>query len=232
MKLIEIKEAAFAYDGKIVIDNLSFTVNEGDYLCIAGENGSGKSTLVKGLLSLKDISKGTIEYSPLFDPRKTGYLPQVSEIQKDFPASVWEVITSGFTSSSSLFSHVSKKQKLKALEIMEEIKISYLRNKSFRSLSGGQMQRVLLARSLCATSSLLLLDEPANCLDPVARGDLYTIIKKLNMDKGITVIMVTHDTDCIKCHATHVLHLTHGKPFFGTIEEYKKSEEGRRFLYA
>lgn len=206
-----------------VIENMSFEVADGDYLCIVGENGSGKSTLVKALLSLKKAEKGSIEFGEGLKKNEIGYLPQQTMSQKDFPASVYEVVLSGCLNSRGIRPFYSAKERKKALEAMELLGITDLKNRSYRDLSGGQQQRVLLSRALCATKKLILLDEPVAGLDPIVTAELYDLIEKINKS-GVTVIMVTHDLSAaVKC-SRHILCMTENEWFFGSREEFLKSK--------
>lgn len=230
MSLIKCKNVSLAYDGVTVVKNLNFEVNKSDYLCIIGENGSGKSTIVKALLGLITTESGKIEFSDGLKQNEIGYLPQRSSVQKDFPATVSEVVLSGCLNSSKPFSvFYTKEQKKKADENMEKLQISDIKNRSFREISGGQQQRVLLARALCATKSLLLLDEPMTGLDPVVTNEFYSIIKHLNVE-GITIVMVSHDIKCAVDNSTHILHLRHEPLFFGKTSDYVKTDVGQHFI--
>ena len=228
MPLIDCNNLRMGYEGNVVFDSVTFQVNEGDYLCIVGENGSGKSTLMKVLLGLLNPLSGSISYASGLKRNCIGYLPQQNNIQNDFPSSVYEVVLSGTLNQSRLPFYTAK-QKKTALENMERIGISNLRSKSFQELSGGQKQRVLLARALCATTSLLILDEPLTGLDPLASQDFYDLVSRLNRG-GITVIMVSHDITSAVNHANHILHLGDGDYFFGTTHEYMHSPYGEKFL--
>ncbi len=221
MALLTCKDVAFAYEGKIVASNIHLQVNEGDYLCIVGENGSGKSTLVKGMLGLMEPVHGTIRYGDGLSRNEIGYLPQKNPLQRDFPASVWEVVSSGFA-ARSLF--LNAEQKRLAEENLQLMRLSDLKKHSMMELSGGQQQRVLLARALCATRKLLLLDEPVAGLDPLATREMYEIIDDLHQNRHVTVIMISHDVDAAARYATHILHLRHEPLFYGTAEDYLKSE--------
>lgn len=229
-ELIKVTDASFAYDGVPVITGLDFSVCRGQSLVILGENGSGKSTLIKGLLGLIRPASGKVEYKGGLVKTQIGYLPQQTPVQKDFPASVYEVVLSGALSKIKMHPFFSKKEKEIANENMELLGITPIAKKCYRELSGGQQQRVLLARALCATSRLILLDEPVSGLDPLVTAELYKVIKHLNVAHGITVIMVSHDMEgALKC-ATHILHLRHKAEFFGTKEDYLNSEIGKKFL--
>jgi len=230
MALITCRDVSFAYEGRTVIDGLNFKVQSGDYLCIVGENGSGKTTLMKGLLGLIQPKTGAIETGDGLLPTEIGYLPQQTSAQKDFPASVFEVVISGRLSSRGILPFYSRLDRQIALENMEKLGVLPLRKKSFRELSGGQQQRVLLSRALCATQKMLLLDEPVSGLDPLATIELYKVIKALGKETGITIIMISHDVRSAVDYASHILHLQNKQMFFGTAQEYTQTEIGRRFL--
>ena len=229
MSLISCKNLCVAYDGKTVVNNLSFSVDEGDAVCIVGENGSGKTTLMKSLLGLVKTSGGCIEFSGGLFQNEIGYLPQQTEVQKDFPASVNEIVLSGCLNKTK-GPFFSKKEKAKAAHNMELLGITHLKKRCYQELSGGQQQRVLLARALCATRKMLLLDEPVAGLDPIVTAELYDLIKKLNREDKLTVIMVSHDIPGSMDIANKILHLNHNGSFFGTTEEYEKSDFGKHFL--
>lgn len=232
MELLRCTDLSLGYEGKAVAQHVSFTVNEGDYLCIVGENGSGKSTLVKTLLGLQPPLSGKIQKSELLEKEggAIGYLPQQTPVQRDFPATVEEIVRSGFLAKSGLCPFYSKKQKLLADEKMERLGIFHLKKRCYRELSGGQQQRVLLARALLATGNLLLLDEPVAGLDPKVTNEMYELIQALNREENITILMVSHDIHAVLSYATHILHVLHGSTFFGTSEEYRNSEIGKAFL--
>jgi len=230
MALITCRDAAFAYEGHTVAAGLNFEVRLGEYLCIVGENGSGKTTLMKGLLGLMRPKSGLIEIGDGLKPTEIGYLPQQTSAQKDFPASVFEVVLSGRLNSRGIWPFYSRRDRQIASENMEKLGILSLRKKSFRELSGGQQQRVLLSRALCATEKMLLLDEPVSGLDPLAASELYRTIKSLRDDTGITIVMISHDICSAVEYASHILHLQNIQIFFGTAGQYKQTSIGRRFL--
>lgn len=230
MAQIQCNNVSLAYDGTVVASQIDFSVNRGDYLCIVGENGSGKSTLVRGLLGLKAPCSGEILFGDSLTQKQIGYLPQQSEIQRDFPASVREVVRSGCIGRGSRSLFYTRTQKAAADAAMERLNILPIASACYRELSGGQQQRVRLARALCAADQLLLLDEPTTGLDPVVSAEFYSLIEHLNRDDGITIIMVSHDTGAPLRDATHVLHLKHSPLFFGTREDYLRSETGKLFL--
>ncbi len=230
MAILECKDLSFGYDGETVLEGVNFSLNAGDYLCIVGENGSGKSTLVKGLLGLKAPEKGSIVYGEGLRGTEIGYLPQQTQIQRDFPASVREVVLSGCLNSLGRRLHYNAADRARAAMNLERMGIEDIADKSYQELSGGQQQRVLLARALCATKKLLLLDEPVTGLDPIATGEMYNLIKLVNLCDNITVVMVSHDIHAAVRYATHILHLGHEQLFFGTAAAYKESSLARRFL--
>lgn len=223
MSLISVNNISLSYENMTVIENLSFCVNSGDYLCIVGENGSGKSTLVKALLSLKKPVSGSIEFGDGLKQKEIGYLSQQTGAQRDFPASVREVVISGCLNSRGILPFYSRREAKQANDNMERLGISELANRSYRDLSGGQQQRVLLARALCATKKLLLLDEPITGLDPMAAAELYELIYKINKS-GITVIMVTHDINAALKNANNILCLRENDWFFGSVGEFISSD--------
>lgn len=229
MAQLSCKDVALGYEGKAVTEHLSFEVNQGDYLCIVGENGAGKSTLIKALLGLKSPMAGTIETGEGLKSTEIGYLPQQTQVQKDFPASVREIVLSGLLNKCGFNPFYSKKLKEFAALQMERMNISELSDRCYRELSGGQQQRVLLARALCATGKMLLLDEPVAGLDPKVTKEMYELIYRLNREDGITVIMVSHDIAAAVKYASHILHISHTPLFFGTKEDYIASDIGKTF---
>lgn len=221
MPLLTVENLKLGYEGKTVAEQLSFQVNRGDYLCIVGENGSGKTTLMKAVLHLKAPISGKIIAGDGLKPSEIGYLPQQTDIQRDFPASVFEIVLSGNAGKSGLRPFYTKKEKAEATEALEKMGIEKLARRSYRELSGGQQQRVLLARAICAASEMLLLDEPVSALDPIAASEMYELIEKLNGD-GMTVVMISHDINAAVKYSTHILSLGNDV-FFGTTEEYLKA---------
>ncbi len=227
MTLLTVKDLTLGYDLGAIIENLSFTVNDGDYLSIVGENGSGKTTLMRSLLHLQKPLGGEIIVSNDLKANEIGYLPQQTMVQKDFPATVKEIVLSGCQSHMGYKPFYGKKEKALARENMGLMGILDLEKRCYRQLSGGQQQRVLLARALCATRKLLLLDEPVAGLDPKVTIEMYETIKSLN-EKGITIIMISHDIAAALEYSSHILHI--GKTvFFGTKKDYLCSKEGRSF---
>ncbi|MBR3781225.1 MAG: metal ABC transporter ATP-binding protein [Clostridia bacterium] len=229
MALIKVSGVSLGYEGKAIVTDLDFEVNKGDYLCIVGENGSGKSTLMKTLLGQKNVVSGKIEFGDGLKQNEIGYLPQQTPVQKDFPASVKEIVYSGCLNGCGLRPFYSKEQKKRANDIMDKLGISDLASDCYRELSGGQQQRVLLARALCATKKLLVLDEPVAGLDPVVTKNLYRLISDIN-NEGTTVIMVSHDIHAAIEFASHILHIGNKPLFFGTKEDYQKSDGCHCFI--
>jgi zinc transport system ATP-binding protein len=218
------------YDGKTVAADLSFCVNAGDYLCVVGENGCGKSTLMKTLLGLKPPVSGEILTGDGLLPNEIGYLPQQTAAQKDFPASVGELVRSGCLNRCGLRPFYTKNEKRTAKDNMEKLGIASIAKRYYRELSGGQQQRVLLARMLCAAKKIMLLDEPAAGLDPKAAAEMYSLIKTLNGDDNITVIMISHDIAASVKYASHILHIGERRLlFFGATAQYLKSEIGDKY---
>lgn len=228
MSLLACENVSLGYEGKTVVEGLTFNINSGDYLCILGENGSGKSTLMKTLLGLRTPMSGSITMADGLKKNEIGYLPQQTIVQKDFPASVKEIVMSGFLNHSGLRPFYTKEEKNIALDNMKRLGIEDMGKKCYRDLSGGQQQRVLLARALCATSKMLLLDEPVAGLDPKVTHEMYELIKSLNKE-GITIIMVSHDMHAALKYATKILHVSDKPEFFESTNEYLKSKTGKMF---
>ncbi len=216
------------YDGRPVLQDLSFEILAGDYLCIVGENGSGKSTLMKTILGLQAPISGRILTGDGLRKNEIGYLPQQTVVQKDFPASVREIVLSGCQGRCGSRPFYNKEEKQLASDAMDKMQVTQLTRRCYRELSGGQQQRVLLARALCATQKMLLLDEPVSGLDPKVTAEMYTLIEKLNREDGITVIMISHDVAAAVRYASHILHIG-DTVFFGTKEAYLQSPQGRLF---
>ena len=222
------QDLCVGYDGKAVLQDPSFAVVAGDYLCIVGENGSGKSTLMKTILGLQQSVRGRILTLDGLRKNEIGYLPQQTQVQKDFPASVREIVLSGCQGRCGSRPFYNKEEKQLAADAMEKMQIAQLAKRCYRELSVGQQQRVLLARALCATRKMLLLDEPVSALDPKVTAEMYALIEKLNREDGITVIMISHDIAAAVKYASHILHIGDAV-FFGTKTEYLQSPQGRLF---
>lgn len=229
MDLIEVKNLFFGYsNGEEILKNISLNVNEGDFLAIFGENGSGKSTLMKCILGLNKVQNGSIRIE-----RRIGYLPQLTEIQNNFPATIEEIVLSGTIPSSPLKIFYTKDDKEKARKIMEELNLFEIRKKCFYELSGGQRQRVLIARALCATDNILVLDEPVNGLDTKIVNQIYELLYKLNKEKNITIVMVSHDVDRALKYVNRVIEIENGKVIKDMtsqkyIKEVLKNDRGNK----
>ena len=216
---LECKNVSLGYEGSVVTENINFTVNEGDYLYILGENGSGKSTLIKALLGLKPQIKGEINTGDKLERKEIGYLPQQTVVQRDFPASVREIVQSGCLNRCGIRPFFNREEKKLTDRMMKRLEIDNLSERCYRELSGGQQQRVLLARALCAAKKMLLLDEPVTGLDPKASNDMYELIKSLNKNEKISIIMVSHDINSAIKYASHMLLIGYTQLFFGTKKD-------------
>lgn len=240
--LIRATDLALGYEGHTILSGVSFTVSEGDYLCIVGENGSGKSTLMKAVLGLHPIMDGRLELSDSLRTGGIGYLPQQTPAQRDFPASVREVVSSGCLRRLGRRPFLGRSERQLVNDALARLGITDLSDRCYRELSGGQQQRVLLARAFCAAGKLLLLDEPIAGLDPVAMKDMYSIISDMNratgerplpghphLAGGVAVVMVSHDIHTAVRFADHILHLGSHGAWFGTTADYLETPEGQEF---
>lgn len=225
MTLIDCQNVYMNYDSTKAVNGVSFNVESGDFLCIVGENGTGKSTLLKGILGLQKVNSGIIKFSGISN-KEIGYLPQKTSVQKDFPASVREVVLSGCQSNGFKLFYTSADRK-KAKKNIDILGINEIRNKPFNELSGGQQQRVMLARALCATDRLLLLDEPTTGLDPFVTAEFYRIVNELNKEHGVAIVMVSHDLKNSIQYANKILCMEHDGDFFGTVKEYMQTPAAR-----
>ena len=228
MALITCTDLCLGYDGQEILHNLNFSVEEGDYLCIVGENGSGKSTLMRTLLGLQQPISGSITLHDGLTHRQIGYLPQQTIVQRDFPATVREIVLSGFQGHMGLRPWYTREEKASARRQMERMNIVPLEKRCYRELSGGQQQRVLLARALCATERVLLLDEPVSGLDPQVTAEMYALIRQLNRE-GVTIIMISHDIHAALQYASRILHIG-DEIFFGTPQDYRASSAAKGFF--
>lgn len=219
MTQLTCQNLAVGYEGRAVLENLNFSVCPGDYLCIVGENGSGKSTLMKTILGLQPPVRGKVLTGDGLRKNKIGYLPQQTPVQRDFPASVREIVLSGCQGRCGGRPFYSKGEKQLAQTAMERMQVAALAKRCYRTLSGGQQQRVLLARALCAAQNMLLLDEPVSGLDPKVTGEMYGLIQRLNREDGVTILMISHDITATLTYASHILHLGR-RVFFGTKADY------------
>ena len=227
MAFLTIRDLVLGYDSKAILKPLNFQVQKGDYLCIVGENGSGKSTLIRTILHLQQPISGQVIMGDGLKAKEIGYLPQQTLVQRDFPASVREIVLSGCQGRMGIRPFYNKEDKALAAENMERMQITQFADRCYRELSGGQQQRVLLARALCSTRKLLLLDEPVAGLDPKVTANMYELVEELNKS-GVSIIMISHDIAAAVKYASHILHIGK-KIFFGTKEEYLESPLGKFF---
>ena len=229
-KLLSCSGLTIGYENQTVLEDVSFDLMRGDYLCVVGENGAGKSTLIKCLAGLMKPMSGSITHAKGLSRRDVGYLPQQTAIQRDFPASVREVVLSGCLNSGRLLPFYTHEDKARAAKYLEELGMTALADRSYRELSGGQQQRVLLARALCASRKLLILDEPVTGLDPLVTAEIYDISKEINRRHHTAVIMVSHDVKTAVRSANRILHVKHTVQFCGSTADYLKSDVGRAFM--
>ncbi|MBQ8404421.1 MAG: ABC transporter ATP-binding protein [Clostridia bacterium] len=228
--ILKCENVALSYDGRTVAENIDFQINEGDYLCVLGENGSGKTTLINALLGLKKVAGGKIVYGEGVKAENIGYLPQKQSVGVDFPACVREIVRTGFLGKRGFRFYYSKVERERAEDVMQKLGVTDFAKRSFSELSGGQQKRVLLARALCSAENLLILDEPTAALDPIVTEELYEMTKKLNAEEKISVIMVSHDVAAATKYANKILHVKHEQLFFGTTEEYLKTDLAKAYL--
>ena len=221
MALITAEHVTIAFDGRVVVNDADFSIQRGDYVVVFGENGSGKSTLVRAMLGLIHPRSGKIVYGDGLMRNQIGYLPQQTALQRDFPASVDEVVQSGCINRMGFRMRLSRNDRKRIDEQLEMLNITAIRKSSYRDLSGGQQQRVLLARALCATNTLLLLDEPVTGLDPSTAVEMYDIIARLNRERGVAIVMISHDVQSALRDAQHVLVMDRGVDFFGDVSAYQ-----------
>ncbi len=230
MAIIECRNVTLGYDGLVAVSGLNFSVKDHDYLCIIGDNGTGKSTLMRALLGLKRVSAGNIVFGDGLTQNQIGYLAQQSDVQKEFPASVREVVLSGCLNQKGIRPFYSPGDKKRAAQALETLAITGLKNKCYRELSGGQQQRVLLARAMCATERVLALDEPTTGLDPQMTTEFFSLVRRMNETAGTAIVMVTHDTHCAVKYSKHILHLRENDYFYGTTAQYLSSEMGKKYI--
>ena len=228
--ILKCENVSLSYDGKTVAENINFEVRRGDYLCILGENGSGKTTLINALLGLKKPAGGKVVYGDGVKAENIGYLPQKQSASVDFPACVREIVRTGFLGKRGFRPYYSKSERARADELIEKLGSSGFAHRQLSELSGGQQKRVLLARALCSTRDLLILDEPTAALDPIVTEELYEMTKKLNAEEGISVIMVSHDVSAATKYANKILHIKHEQLFFGETEDYVKTKLAKAYL--
>ncbi len=226
--MIKVENLCVRYEAGYAVKDVSFAVEHKDYLCVVGENGSGKTTLMKAVLGLIKPNSGSVRFEGV-KQNEIGFIPQQTAVQKDFPSSVFEVALSGFQSKTGLLPFYTRAQKQAAVRNLERLNAGGFAKKSYRELSGGQQQRVLLARALCAADKLLFLDEPATGLDPMVSAELYSLLAEINA-QGVTIVMISHDVAAAVKYGKKILHMNMTPLFFGTVEEYARSDTGRRML--
>jgi zinc transport system ATP-binding protein len=226
-----IKNLTVKYHNHEALIDVTFEVNAGDYLGVVGPNGSGKTTLVKAILGLVKSSSGTISICNKLSRNnfiwdKIGYLPQMTKSSnRSFPATVEEIVGSGLLSKKRFPKRVTKSDSAEIKEILKLLQIEDLKKKQFGLLSGGQQQRVFLARALVSSPDILMLDEPTAALDPMTRNNFYKLLKELNVNKGITIILITHDSGSIGKYASKLLYLNRRVIFYGTFDDFCISPE-------
>ena len=228
--ILNCENVSLSYDGHTVANDINFTVNEGDYLCILGENGSGKTTLINALLGLKKVAGGKLTYGEGVCARNIGYLPQKQSSNADFPACVREIVRTGFLGKRGFRPYYSLAERQRAQRIMELLGVAKFASRSMDELSGGQQKRVLLSRALCSAEKLLILDEPTAALDPIVTEEVYEMTAKLNREHGLSVIMVSHDVMAATKYANRILHIKHEQLFFGSTEEYLATDLAKAYI--
>ena len=216
--LFQVNNLTLGYEKEVVIKDISFEVNDKDFIIITGKNGAGKSTLIKGILGLIKPMGGEIIFDESLKRKNIGYMPQETKVDASFPASVFEIVLSGTINKMGFHPFYNQRQKNRAIEALKILNIYDIKNRSFQNLSGGQRQKTLLARSLCATDKLLILDEPSNNLDQTSREEFYLLLMKLNKELGITIIMISHDQDIDKILGTKQLIIKDNSYEFVEIE--------------
>jgi zinc transport system ATP-binding protein len=220
MQLVEIDRLSYAYSGDLVLDNISFTIDEGDILGIIGPNGAGKTTLFSCMLGLLDDYTGTIKIlgedikkknSKVF--KSIGYIQQKKTIEQNFPATVEEIVSLGITI-------MDKTSKEKIDLALETVGLSAQKDRRVGELSGGQQQRVLIAKAMVNNPKLLILDEPVTGIDLEMQNKFYSLLKKLNQENKITIIWASHDLDAVNRFATSVACINRSMFFHGKTYEF------------
>lgn len=229
MVLISCSNLCLKYGDNVAVEQFSYEIKTADYVCIVGQNGSGKSTLLSGIVGLKALSGGKVVFEGV-KRNEIGFLPQKANLKVDFPASVFEVVLSGFCARTGFFNIYSAKQKAKVVEILKTLEMENVLNCSFRKLSKGQQQRVLFARAICASEKVLFLDEPCASFDPVITMQFYRFIKKLQVEQNMAIVMITHNLNQVFGFAKTIVHLQKKPIFIGSPADYVKTEFGKRFL--
>lgn len=233
MHIVSFENLSVSYGRSKALDDVTFSVEKGDFVGIAGPNGAGKTTLIKALFGLIPLSSGHITLfgepqEECKEWKKIGYLPQKNALMNPlFPVRVEEVVLLGLLSGKGFPKRVISADRQAVHTVLEELSISDLRKKSFMELSGGQYQRVLLARALVQKPELLIFDEPSTALDPKSRDAFFDLLLELNQKKGITILFITHDTSYIQRYAGKILYLDRQVRYFGTTESFFQKKEFR-----
>ncbi len=230
MELMRCENLSLAYDGLVALSEVSFSIKEADYLCILGDNGTGKSTLLRAILGLKRLHKGIVSYENGLKKSEIGYLAQQTDVQKEFPASVMEVVLSGCIAGNQRSPFYKKDQKERARKALQTLDITELSKSCYCELSGGQQQRVMLARAICAAKRVLVLDEPTTGLDPKMTTEFFDLMQRMNQEEGVAIVMVTHDIHCATKYSKHILHLGEKTSFYGSCADYRESELGKHYI--
>jgi zinc transport system ATP-binding protein len=234
--VLSTKNLSFSYDSTEVLSGISFTIDKGDYIALAGPNGAGKTTLVRVILGLEDKHEGRVEMfgkdsEGFCDWGRIGYLPQeVNVFNPLFPATVKEVVGLGLLSHKSFPKKFRRSDEAKILKALDLMDIVRLKDKLIGALSGGQQQRVFLSRALVSDPELLILDEPSTALDPLTREHFFGLAEKLNKDKGVTLIIITHDTAHIGQYAGKLLYLDKKVIFYGRFTDFCQSKEMEKYF--
>ena len=219
MQLMHTKDLTLGYHGKTIIQDCNLAIHEKDYICIVGSNGSGKTTLLKGLLELIPAKQGKVIRSHNLEKKHIGYLPQITTLQQNFPASVYEIVASGLLNTKKTFPILNHQEKQQVLLAMKKLRIDHLYHTSYKELSGGQQQKVLFARSLCATQKILFLDEPITGLDESSRKEVYQLLNIMHKQEHKTIIMITHNKEEVLPFATKIVTINNQKVYTETIGE-------------
>jgi len=216
--LLTLREVSLGYDGRVVLEHLSFTVECGECLALVGPNGAGKTTLLRGILGLIPVLAGQIEYGFDRSTSPPGYVPQRETLDPIFPLTVFEVVLMGTYARLALLRPVGRRQRQLAARCLEQVGLADLADRPFWALSGGQKQRVLIARALAVEPHILLLDEPTAGVDPGAATAIMDLIARLNRDQSLTVVLVSHHLRLVRSLVHSVLWVEAGCASKGATE--------------
>jgi zinc transport system ATP-binding protein len=227
--IIEVRDLAFSYNGEKVLEDITLDIHQGDYLGIIGPNGSGKSTLVKLILGLLKPKKGEIllfgePISQFKAWSKIGYVPQKIHVDPLFPATVWEVVSMGRFAGKSFWQTLNKQDKTHIRKALNEVGIADLKDRQVGSLSGGQLQRVFIARALVTEPEVIFLDEPTVGVDMETQKQFYDLLRKLNQELDLTLVMVSHDLETIANETTEVACINKTKCYEKSPREMTKHQ--------